>query len=280
MIVDGKLIALEVREKLKKVIQSFPHPLVLDIVVVGENPVIESFVRIKKRIGSELGVAVLEHRFPDSITGEALKRAVSEIAQKSESSGLIIQLPLPDGMLVQPILDAVPQSKDVDMLSTESIAAFARGEVSILPPVAGAIEEILERTKVSARGKEALVLGHGRLVGVPASILLRHNGAHVTVIDKDIPDLKAHALESDIIISGVGKPGLITPLMVTSRTVLIDAGTSEAGGRIVGDADPLCGEVARVFTPVPGGVGPIAVVMIFKNLCILAREHIGASERQ
>lgn len=278
MIVDGKLIALEVREKLKKVTQAFPQPLVLDIVVVGENPVIESFVRIKKRIGDELGVRVVEHRFNASITGEALKLAVSEIAQNSESSGLIIQLPLPDGMLVQPILDAVPLSKDVDMLATESIAAFARGDASILPPVAGAIQEILERAGVAVSGKEALVLGHGRLVGIPASILLRHNGAHVTVIDKGIPDLKEHALESDIIISGVGRSGLITPDMVTSRTVLIDAGTSEAGGRIVGDADPLCAGVAGVFTPVPGGVGPIAVVMIFKNLCILARERIGARE--
>ena len=279
MVIDGKKIAAEMREKLKEVVSTFSKPLVLDIVVVGNAPVIESFVRIKKRIGDELGIHVAEHRFPDSINGETLLLAVSEIAQNSESSGLIIQLPLPVGILVQPILDAVPPAKDVDMLSTESIAAFARGDASILPPVAGAIQEILERTKVSVSGKEALVLGHGRLVGVPASILLRHNSAHVTVIDKDIPDLKAHALESDILISGVGKPGLITPDMVTSRTVLIDAGTSEAGGRIVGDAHPLCQEVAGVSTPVPGGVGPIAVVMIFKNLCILARERIGSTER-
>lgn len=277
MVIDGKLIACEVREKLKKVVQAFSRPLVLDIVVVGENPVIESFVCIKKRVGDELGIQVIEHRFPDTISGEALKRAVVEIAQNTQSSGLIIQLPLPAGILVQPILDAVPLAKDVDMLSTESIAAFARGEASILPPVAGAIQEILERAKVTVSGKEALVLGHGRLVGAPASILLRHNGAHVTVIDKDIPDLKVHTLESDIIISGVGKSGLITPDMISSRTVIIDAGTSEAGGRIVGDANPLCGEVAGVFTPVPGGVGPIAVVMIFKNLCVLAREHIGST---
>ena len=134
MVIDGKKIAAEMREKLKEVVIAFPKTLVLDIVVVGNDPVIESFVRIKKRTGSELGIHVAEYRFPDTISGEALLLAVSKIAQNSESSGLIIQLPLPLGMLVQPILDAVPTAKDVDMLSTMSIAAFARGEASILPP--------------------------------------------------------------------------------------------------------------------------------------------------
>ena len=273
MVIDGKKIALEIRETLRSAIRAFPMSLELDIVVVGKNPVIENFVGIKKRIGADLGVRVNEHRFPEVITTMALREAILNIAQNNESHGLIVQLPLPETIDAQSILDAVPLSKDVDMLSTKSIAAFACGEAIILPPVAGAIQEILERAKVTVSGKEALVLGHGRLVGIPVSILLRHNGAHVTVIDKEISDLKIHTLEADIIISGVGKSGLIRPDMITPHTTLIDAGTSEAGGRIVGDAHPSCKDVAEVFTPVPGGVGPIAVVMIFKNLCILARKN-------
>ena len=279
MVIDGKKIAEEIRNKLGLITGAFPASPALDIVVVGENPVIESFVRIKRRMGGELGMRVNEHRFPDTITGEALKNEVVRIAANAESDGLIIQLPLPKTIDTQSILDAVPLSKDVDMLSTHAIAAFARGDAGILPPVAGAIQEILERSNVVVSGKEALVLGHGHLVGIPASILLRHNGAHVTVIDKEISNLKEHALESDIIISGVGRSGLITPDMISSKTTLIDAGTSEAGGRIVGDALPECKDIAGVFTPVPGGVGPIAVVMIFKNLSILAQKKMIGEQR-
>jgi methylenetetrahydrofolate dehydrogenase (NADP+)/methenyltetrahydrofolate cyclohydrolase len=123
---------------------------------------------------------------------------------------------------------------------------------------------------VAVSDKEALVLGYGKLVGVPASLLLRHNGAHVTVVDQVISNLAEHTRESDIIICGVGKPGLLKPEMLKPGVVVIDAGTSEAGGKIVGDADPSCALVASVFTPVPGGVGPIAVALIFKNLLVLA----------
>ncbi len=271
MIIDGKQIANELKEKIARVVTTLSVPPILDLVVVGEDPVIESFVRIKKRIGGELRITLREHRFPDDISGESLKEEVARIALLSDAQGLIIQLPLPSSIDAQSILDVVPLEKDVDMLSRNAVAAFASGESKILPPVAAAIQEILERAGVNVSGEETLVLGHGRLVGVPASILLRHNGAHVTVIDKEISHLSEHTKESRIIIAGVGKPGLITPDMLSPGTVLIDAGTSETGGKIVGDAHPDCALVAGVFTPVPGGVGPIAVVMIFKNLCILAR---------
>lgn len=273
MIVDGKLIAAEVEERVRQSLVGATRVPTLAIVVVGKDPVIESFVRIKKRMGERLKIVVVEHYFPDTITGEALKKSIQEIGNSNEIDGVIIQLPLPLRVDTQAMLDAVPTEKDVDMLSRLSVASFARGDAQVLPPVAGAIQEILERAKVSVVGREVLVLGHGRLVGVPASILMRHNHAHVTVIDREIADLATHVRESDIIISGVGKPGLIRSEMLQEGAVLIDAGTSESGGKIVGDADSECASVASVFTPVPGGVGPIAVAMIFKNLCILARHN-------
>lgn len=271
MIIDGKAIALDIEEKVRRTLTQFSTPPKLAIVVVGQNPVIESFVRIKKRTGERLGIPVIEHRFPDTLSGEELQARIREIGAMDDIAGLIVQLPLPPHIDVQTMLDAVPLVKDVDMLSREAVAAFARGDALVFPPVAGAIQEILEREKVAVAGKEALILGYGRLVGVPASILLRHNYAHVTVVDREIRDLDVHTKESDIIISGVGKQGLIVPEMLTPGVVLIDAGTSEAGGKIVGDVAPSCAEVASIFTPVPGGVGPIAVSMIFKNLCILGR---------
>lgn len=274
MIIDGRAIAFEIEEKVRVTLPQFSHLPQLAIIVVGKNPVIESFVRIKKRVGERLGIAVIEHVFPESITGEELKSQILKIAADSKMSGIIVQLPLPQHIDVQAMLDAIPLEKDIDMLSREAVAGFARGDARILPPVAGAIQEILERGKIDVGGKDVLILGYGRLVGAPASILLRHNHAHVTVIDRDVANLAQHTRESEIIISGVGKARFILPEMLTPGVVLIDAGTSETGGKIVGDVDPSCAEIASIFTPVPGGVGPIAVAMIFKNLCILGRPNI------
>lgn len=273
MIIDGKAIAADIEEQVRRTLSGSSVMPTLAIVVVGKDPVVESFVRIKKRMGERLNIVVTEHYFPDTISGEALKKSIEEIAHSPRVGGVVIQLPLPLHIDVQAMLDAVPTEKDIDMLSRASVALFARGDARILPPVAGAIQEILEREKVSVVGRDVLVLGYGRLVGVPASILMRHNHAHVTVIDREIPDLAQHTREAHVIVSGVGKQGLITRDMLSSDVVLIDAGTSEAGGKIVGDADPHCREVASVFTPVPGGVGPIAVAMIFKNLCVLTRSE-------
>lgn len=277
MIIDGKAIAGEIREKLAHVVSGFSVAPKLAIVVAGDDPVIESFVRIKKKVGESLGVVIVEERFPLSVENDELLGTIRRLGSDETLDGIIVQLPLPPQINTQALLDAVPTEKDVDMLAAESVAAFRRGDALILPPIAGAIQEILERNKVAVGGKEALVLGFGRLVGVPASLLLRHNGAHVTVVDQEIPNLAEHTRESDIIICGVGKPGMLKPGMLKEGMVLIDAGTSEAGGKIVGDADPACAEITSVFTPVPGGVGPIAVVFIFKNLFVLKTARLKKS---
>lgn len=271
MIIDGKTIAMEIEAQLKHACAAFSTKPTLAIVIVGKDPVIESFVRIKKNVGARIGIVIAEHRFPVDIHGEELVHAVSLLATDPLVHGIIIQLPIPDTLDVQAVLNAVPTIKDVDMIASNSVAAFSNGDAKVLPPVAGAVQEILERAHVDVFGKEVLVLGYGRLVGVPATLLLQHNRAHVTVIDKPVANLAEYVRESDVVISGVGSPGIITPNMLRAGAVLIDAGTSEAGGKIVGDVDPRCVDVASVFTPVPGGVGPITVVMLFKNLLILTR---------
>ncbi len=277
MIIDGKFIAEEIESKVATALLTLSAPPALAIVAIGANPVIASFVRIKKTVAERLKIPVVERFFPDTISSENLKAQIILLAQDPQIGGIIVQLPLPPHFDTRQILDSIPVSKDVDMLARSSVALFAKGEAAILPPVAGAIQEILEREKISLAGCEALVLGYGRLVGIPASIFLRHNDAHVTVIDREVPDLATHTREAKLIVSGVGKPGLITPSMLSPGVVLIDAGTSEAGGKIIGDADPACAKVASIFTPVPGGVGPIAVAMIFKNLVMLARVAKGVA---
>jgi methylenetetrahydrofolate dehydrogenase (NADP+)/methenyltetrahydrofolate cyclohydrolase len=277
MIIDGKAIAADIREKLARIVSSFPVPPKLAIVVVGEDPVIESFVRIKTKIGESLGISVVQHRFPASMGEAELLSEVRALVADTSVDGIIIQLPLPASMNADAILNAVPVEKDVDVLARESVAAFRRGDAVILPPIAGAIQEILERSGVSVHGKDVLLLGRGRLVGVPAELFFRHNGAHVTMVGRGVTQLSELIKEADIIVCGTGQPGLLRPEMLKEGVVLIDAGTSEEGGKIVGDADPACATVASVFTPVPGGVGPIAVALIFKNLLVLAAARMKRS---
>jgi len=178
----------------------------------------------------------------------------------TQSDGMIVQLPLPDSVDLNAGRSEVPAEQDVDSISPRHSRVHR-----VDAPVARAVGEILDRSNVNAAGKSAVVIGAGRLVGAPVAGLLKHRGASVTVVTEgggSMDDLK----NADIVVSGAGEPGLVKPEMLKKDVVLIDAGTSESSGRVVGDAEPECADVASVFTPVPGGVGPIAVAMIFKNL--------------
>ncbi len=218
-----------------------------------------SFVKIKARAAQRLNIDISRIKLgPDADTAEAIY-AVQELVKHTQ--GIIVQLPLPQGVKITRVLTSLPESHDVDALNSNRL---------VRPPVAEAIAEIFARTNVSAAGKEAVVVGAGRLVGAPAADLLRDLGAHVEVVTRTEGSLET-LVDADIVVLGAGKPGLVQPQMLKEGVVLIDAGTSEAGGRLAGDALPQCAEVASIFTPVPGGVGPLAVAMIFKNLLVLAR---------
>ena len=162
------------------------------------------------------------------------------------------------------ILRAIPPSLDVDGINPAvvEVARVARA------PVAEAIAEILRRTGVDVRGKRAVVVGSGRLVGAPTAQLLTEMGALVTVVTLESGSL-ADLKDADMIVLGAGNPGFVKPSMIKDGVILFDAGTSESAGKVVGDADPSCADKCALFTPVPGGIGPIAVAMIFKNLMVL-----------
>ncbi len=215
----------------------------LGIVVGVQEAATDSFVKIKTRVAERLGVEVVRGELADLV---------------QSCDGIIVQLPHPNA---DELIAAIPSEKDLDAISPKPL---------VHTPVAGAISEVLVRGNVSALGKTAVVVGKGRLVGAPAAELLKELGAHVTVITQSEGSLSA-LKDADIVVLGAGEPGLVKPDMLKEGVVLIDAGTSEAAGKLAGDADPACAEVASIFTPVPGGIGPIAVAMIFKNLFQLAK---------
>lgn len=254
MIIDGKAIAEEIYAGLR-----FSQPRTLGIVVGTANPVTDSFVRIKQKAADRLGITLTEERLAaDATTARAIE-AVAALARTAD--GVIVQLPLPPQIDVEAVVAALPPEQDVDGISRAPL---------VRPPVAEAVREILARTHVDPHGKHAVVIGSGRLVGAPVAALLAHLGAEVRVLT--LGDSLDPLKDANIIVSGAGKPGLITPEYIRDGVVLIDAGTSESEGRVAGDADSACALKASVFTPVPGGVGPIAVAMIFSNLRKLAKD--------
>jgi methylenetetrahydrofolate dehydrogenase (NADP+)/methenyltetrahydrofolate cyclohydrolase len=272
-IVDGRGIRDAYLSVIEQGLDALPVRPGLSVVIVGEDPVIESFVRMKKKIADRLLVSWFERRLSAHASTEEVVEVIERDARDRAIAGLIVQLPLPRSIDSAAVLRAIPAHKDVDMLSPDAIASFARGESPILPPVVGAMQLICKQYKVPLEGREALVVGHGRLVGAPAAIWLRHEGAHVTVIDRQVADFRTLARSSAIIVLGAGQPGLLRPEDCEDGVVILDAGTSESEGVVRGDADPRCHEKSALLSPVPGGVGPLAVAMIFRNLVLLAREH-------
>lgn len=263
MIVDGKKIAERIKRELKMLAASLA-PKTLVIFVVGSDPASARFVERKRVFGDEIGVTVEVKQFPEDVAAEFL---ISEIKNSAAyANGIVIQLPLPSHLPKQEILNAVPAELDVDLLSDEGAARWASGPSRRLPPVAAAFAEIFKEYHVDLANKNIVVIGAGVLVGKPVSEYLTSLGAAHTVIDKDTPDPTAFMQKADIIISGAGVPGLVRAEHVKEGVVLIDAGTSSASGKLVGDIDQSAYEKASLVSPVPGGVGPITVAALFAHL--------------
>lgn len=264
MIIDGKQIAESIYVDLAVRRGNIERNIKLGIIVGTQDAVIESFVRIKTRAADRLGVEIVRIDLPARADTQSAIDAVQKLAQ--EADGIIVQLPLPSTINTDEVLATIPANRDVDGINP----AVSDSDRIVHAPVALAVEEILKRSGVETAGKHTVVVGAGRLVGAPVAVMLRTRGADVSVVTLEEGSLDA-LKNADIVVLGAGSPGFVKPEMLKEGVVLIDAGTSEAGGKVMGDADPACAHVASIFTPVPGGVGPIAIAMIFKNLFTLAK---------
>jgi methylenetetrahydrofolate dehydrogenase (NADP+)/methenyltetrahydrofolate cyclohydrolase len=262
MIVDGKQIAKDIKLSLKRIIKKKRLKLCVAVVYVGDDPVINSFVLRKQRFGRSIGVQVDMFRFDHNFNQESLEKFLNDLATDNRYQGIVVQLPLPKEIDEEKILSLVPREKDIDVLSGS--------EIDIVSPVAGAAAEVLIRNNIDLVSKSVLVVGHGRLVGQPIVGWLRKIGVEPTIVDETVGDLKKFTKEADIIFSGAGQPSLITKDMVREGVVLIDAGTSSSEGVLLGDVDKECVDVASLMTPTPGGIGPITVAVLFKNLVELS----------
>lgn len=244
--------------------------LSLGVILVGENLVSEKFIEEKKKRGEVLGIDVRTYTFSDSESTRSLRKKIADLVKKTGHNGYIIQLPLPEGINAQYILNAIPEAKDVDALNQKSIGAFAVGRSRVTPPVVGAVLRLFKSESVDFHGKRIVVIGAGRLVGGPIAHWLTAQDLPYTVLTYRSSDLSERLAEADIIISGAGAPGLIKGNMVKDGAVIIDAGTATDEGKIKGDVDLESFSSRDVtISPVPGGVGPLTVACLFKNLLAL-----------
>src|SRR3989344_7515530 len=275
MIADGKKIRDAIADEIRAEIAARAHPLRLAIVLVGEDPRSLAFVRQKEKFAASVGIETRLYTFPADISATKLRSEVSKIVHIVQNDGVIVQLPLPAHIPPQNILNAVTPEKDVDMLSARSVGNFATGVSKIMPPVVGAVAAILYTyiPELSLKGKRAVVVGRGRLVGLPVGQWLMGAGASVSFVDEHTADIGIYTKQADIIISGAGVPGLLTGEMVRESAIVIDAGTTESQGKLLGDVDAVSvGPKAALVTPVPVGVGPVTVAKVFENLVVLHKK--------
>ncbi|MBP9771472.1 MAG: bifunctional 5,10-methylenetetrahydrofolate dehydrogenase/5,10-methenyltetrahydrofolate cyclohydrolase [Candidatus Pacebacteria bacterium] len=270
MIIDGRTIAKELRGELALSFQTLEKPARVTVFVLSEDEATRQYIGIKERTGKELGVEVTLERLPEDTTTQELVDAIGIAALTTD--GIIVQLPLPAHIDGEAIRGALPKNRDIDCLGTAAFNDFEAGTGIVTPPVVSAMEHILRLNAVDILDKKVVIVGRGRLVGQPAEIWFRARGANVTVCDQKTEDLSVHTKDADIIVLGAGVPGLLTSDMIKDGVAILDAGASESSGKVVGDADPHCEALAKLFTPVPGGVGPIAIAMLFRNLYILATD--------
>ncbi len=262
MIVDGRAIAALIYKEIENEISHMrvkPH---LTVFTCAPNFETQKYLSLKRRKAHEVGIAINIIEFPETITTQEVVMSVRHAPM--QTNGIVVQLPFPPHIDVQAVLNAIPSSCDVDAVHYDGT------RTDILPPVIGAIQEVSRRHDVLFAAQQVVIVGKGRLVGAPAEIWCLRQGASVTVITEGTPDAADLMRSAAILILGAGEPSLVTPDMIQEGVILFDAGTSEDGGVLRGDADPSCAAKASLFTPVPGGIGPITIAVLLRNLVTLA----------
>jgi methylenetetrahydrofolate dehydrogenase (NADP+)/methenyltetrahydrofolate cyclohydrolase len=264
MIIDTKKIKAALVEELKTLAATDKKRACF--VQFGSDAASTVFVRMKMKLAAEVGIEAVHIQKDVFDTAEALQ-VLAEIIEQAYD-GIIVQLPLPAGLDTELIIDSIPAEYDIDMLSEDAKVQYQKATTMRTAPVAAAVQEILWHEKSILIGKKIVVLGKGRLVGEPIMMLLDRQELPYVSLDIDTPldSCVAAIKEADVIFTGIGVPHSITPDMIKAGVVLIDAGTSEQAGKLVGDSDPACADKASLYTPVPGGVGPLTVICLLRNL--------------
>ena len=263
ILLDGKKIAENILADIKKEIALLDFQPVFCDVLVGNDPASLQYVNLKKKKCESLGIKFYDARFAENISEERLIEEIKKINEIEHMCGVIVQLPLPHSVDMKKILNAIKPELDVDCL----VRNFENS------PTALACMHILDSLNLDLSLKKIVVLGYGNLVGMPVSFNLKKRGLQFEIVKTDTPNKESILKNADVIISGAGDPKYLKGNMIKQGAILIDAGTSESNNSIVGDVDlESVKDVAGYISPVPGGVGPVTIAMLFKNILTVAKD--------
>jgi len=277
VIVDGKKIAKEIIENLKKLPK--PEKNFLGVFVVGFNQITENFVNKKKKIAEELKIDFRIYRLPETIKNDELRKEILKTAKHKTCGGVIVQLPLPKHINKNYVLNVIPREKDIDVLGERALGAFYNNRNPILPPAVGVVEEIIKHLKLDIKNFRVAVIGRGFLVGRPISLWLLDKVNELSIFNSQTKNLKEKLKNFNLIISGVGKANLFGPNDLKENAGIIDFGYSiDKEGKIHGDFNsqlPIANyQSLSFYTKTPGGTGPILIAKLFENFYKLYEQRL------
>ena len=272
---DGKALAKKIKEQVAAQAAALPRKPGLAVILVGENPASQVYVRGKEKDCEECGFLNLGCKLPADTSEEELLGIIADMNADPTVDGILVQLPLPGHIDEGKVLRAISPAKDVDCFHPENVGEMMVGDPICWPCTPFGVMELLREYGISAAGKHCVVLGRSNIVGKPMTLLLLRDNGTVTVCHSRTPDLKEQCLQADILVSAVGKVNLVTADMVKEGAVVIDVAMNRNDeGKLCGDV--VYGEVAEkasFITPVPGGVGPMTRAVLMRNVLAAAKDH-------
>ena len=278
-IIDGKALAKKMRAQLKEKLDLLRSEknkeCGLAVVLCGNDPASEVYVRNKIRACEEVGIKSYAYYLPEHTKQAEIEELVKNLASDDNVDGILVQLPLPKGIDEEAVLSLIPAIKDVDGFSDVNIGRLLLGKETLPACTPNGVIEMLKSENVEIAGKNAVVLGRSNIVGKPMAVLLLKENATVTVCHSKTVNLKEITVRADILVSAIGKPKFVTADMVKEGAVVIDVGTNKVDGKLVGDVDfEGVKEKASLISPVPGGVGPMTITMLMYNTYEAAKRRL------
>ena len=300
-ILDGAAIAASIKQEVAEEVRALAMQGIkpgLAAVLVGHVPASEIYVRSKVQACAELGLYSDLIAPPDTVTTAEMLALVAQLNARDDIDGILIQLPLPAQVDAKALLDAVDPAKDVDGFHPVNAGRLLAGRPALAPCTPAGVIEILQRSNIPIAGQHAVVVGRSDIVGKPVAMLLLHQNATVTICHSKTRDLPAITKQADILVAAIGRPGFITPQMVTPGATLVDVGINrlttreefdrffksnakreatfaKRGSVVIGDIDPRAFELSGAYTPVPGGVGLLTIAMLMSNTVRAAKMRRG-----
>ena len=275
-IIDGKQVAARCREELKQQVAALRARGIipgLAVILVGEDPASQVYVRNKHRACEELGIHSEQYTLSADTDRQTLLDLITELNGREEIDGILVQLPLPGHLDEKEILSAIDPAKDVDSFHPQNVGRLVIGDYFFAPCTPSGILTLIDSAGVDLTGKECVVIGRSNIVGKPMALMLLHRNATVTVCHSKTRELPSVTRRADVLISAVGKAGFVTADMVKPGAVVIDVGMNRnQAGKLCGDVDfESVSRVAGYLTPVPGGVGPMTITMLLRSTVLSAQ---------